>query len=62
VLNWLGVIVSCIGRLLGCLLGLVGHASVPTWPGPQMMFVRNSMLADVVLMLWGLDDAMCYHI
>jgi hypothetical protein len=31
-------------------------------PGPQLMFVRNSMLADVVLMLSGLDDAACYHI
>jgi hypothetical protein len=30
--------------------------------GPRMMFVRNGMLADVVLMLSRLDDAACYHI
>jgi hypothetical protein len=32
------------------------------WPGPRMMVVRNSVLAHVVLMLSGLDDAACYHI
>jgi hypothetical protein len=36
-----------LGHLLACWLGLVGH---------------DSVLADVVLMLSGLGDPVCYHI
>jgi hypothetical protein len=54
--------ISSIGRLLGRWLDLVGHASVPASPGPQMTAVRNSVLADAVLFLSGLDGAACYQI
>jgi hypothetical protein len=32
------------------------------WPGPQMSVVQNNVLADVMLLLSGLDGAVCYQI
>jgi hypothetical protein len=44
---------------VGMLPASVGHASRP---GPQMTVVLNSVLADVLLLLSGLDGAACYQI
>jgi hypothetical protein len=41
--------------------GLVGHACIPAWPGPRTTVVRNSVFAGFVLLLSGLDGAVCNH-
>jgi hypothetical protein len=46
---------------VGMLARSPGACFCPGLAGPWMMFVRNTVLANVALMLSGLDDAACYH-